>query len=64
MGGIVVGPSAGLGVVDHVRDHDRGHGRQPVLQRTGGVRTVQVVLVPAHRDVFHRHHHFRCCTST
>ena len=64
VGDVVAGPSAGFGVVDHVRDHDRRHGGQSVLQRTGGVRTMQVVLVPAHCDVLHCHHHFRCCTST
>ena len=64
MGVVVASPGAGLGVVDHVCDYDRRHGGQPVLQRTCWVRTMQVVLVPAHRDVLHRHHYLRCCDTT
>lgn len=32
VGRVLAGPGAGVGVVDHVRDHHRGHGGQSVFQ--------------------------------
>jgi hypothetical protein len=63
LGRILAGAGAGVGVVDHVRDHHRGHGGQSVLQRERWVRAVQVVLVPAHSHVLDCHLHVCCGTA-